>query len=785
MPDHKSDFESCPVVSCAFKGQIQRVLCHIRQSHDANDIPDLFVSRLNLSKCHHCLKLFAKLGQHLSQCKKKLSCSTVGFEFESVSSQCPSNLSPSSKNAHALPTFEAPLTRGVLPETYTSSASPSRETEAWEYIRSLSSEEILKMIPARTVQKIKPAMKANFLDCCSVAFRKIRNDPTDETGWKLLLLIPRMVLQPLTRGGKAKLSVMQSMYKQFRNFQWEDLLSSGREDTKKGNAKANSRDHVKRAALSLVRCGELSRAARVLTSSGLAPATPDTAQKLAEKHPIRVFDIPDMPSPAMHISLSKQHMFNSIKKSPRGSGCGPSGWRYEHLKVIASDTVSAEQLHFAFYCIANGSVPVSIARLLSSARLIALPKASGDVRPIAIGEVFTRITAKCICAQMKSEFSNFFSPLQHGVSTEGGTDLLLHHIQLLLEANNDWIVLKTDAKNAFNSIHRSHLLQQVMKSFPTLTNHVMQMYSGFGPLVFLQNNIPVILSSQEGIHQGDPLGPVLFSLGIQQTLVDLQSNFQAIRVLAYLDDVFLVGPAKHVLDAFSTLQPEFFKIGLEIQETKCEIYCSYDKEDTFSSEYTIPVSSEGIVILGTPIGKREYVARACSTIAEKGNDLCRQLVDLDNVQASMLLLRYCHTTRLNHLARGTCPETLAQAATIHDKQTKSTFSCLLGNVDISGNMWKQATLPVRLGGFSMTSLNEVAPFAFAASWAHSLKLLPDRFPVLQDQVNSLVTSSNHASDIGLTLEHHLKDISTLSDLLPNTKKLQHRLTTEFVQSKAD
>ncbi|XP_062510478.1 uncharacterized protein LOC134186508 [Corticium candelabrum] len=290
---------------------------------------------------------------------------------------------------------------------------------------------------------------------------------------------------------------------------------------------------------------------------------------------------------------------------------------------------------------------------------------------------------------MKSEFSNFFSPLQHGVSTEVGTDLLLHHIQILLEANSDWIALKTDAKNAFTSIHRSHLPQQVMKSFHILTNHVMQMYSGFCSLVFLQYNVPVILSSKEGIHQGDPLGPVLFSLGIQQTLVDLQSNFQAVRVLAYLDDVFLVGPAKHVLDAFSTLQPEFFKIGLEIQEAKCEIYCSHDKEDT-SSEYTIHVSSEGIMILGTPIGKREYVARACSTIAEKMNDLCRQLVDLDNVQASMLLLRYCHTTRLNHLARGTSPETLEQAATIHDKQTKSMFSRLLGNVNISGNMWNQA-----------------------------------------------------------------------------------------------
>ena len=111
------------------------------------------------------------------------------------------------------------------------------------------------------------------------------------------------------------------MHKQLHTFQWKDLLSIGKKDVKKRNAKGNSRDHVKIAVLSLVRCGELSRAAHVLTSSGLAPATPDTAQKLAEKHPIRMFDIPDMPSPptAMHINLSKQNMFKCIKKSPRGS----------------------------------------------------------------------------------------------------------------------------------------------------------------------------------------------------------------------------------------------------------------------------------------------------------------------------------------------------------------------------------------------------------------------------------------------------------------------------------
>ena len=44
--------------------------------------------------------------------------------------------------------------------------------------------------------------------------------------------------------------------------------------------------------MDLVRSGELSIAAPVLTSSGLAPATADTARKLAEKHPARTSEIP-------------------------------------------------------------------------------------------------------------------------------------------------------------------------------------------------------------------------------------------------------------------------------------------------------------------------------------------------------------------------------------------------------------------------------------------------------------------------------------------------------------
>ena len=112
--------------------------------------------------------------------------------------------------------------------------------------------------------------------------------------------------------------------------------------------------------------------------------------------------------------------------------------------------------------------------MLGASRLIALPKSGSDVRPIAVGEVFRRLTAKVICHQKSSEFSSFFCPFQHGIATPGGAELVTHHIQYLLESNPSWSVLITDVKNAFNSVSRQSVLQQIAQDFPDTYPHVKQ-----------------------------------------------------------------------------------------------------------------------------------------------------------------------------------------------------------------------------------------------------------------------------------------------------------------------
>ena len=91
------------------------------------------------------------------------------------------------------------------------------------------------------------------------------------------------------------------------------------------------------------------------------------------------------------------------------------------------------------------------------------------------------------------------------------------------------------------------------------------------------------------------------------------------------------------------------------------------------------------------------------------------------MQSAMLLLRYCHVPRLNQLARSTFPKLYKPAAEIQHMTTRDTFSFLMGYSNISDSSWKQVTLPVKFGGFGMTSCCYISCPAFVASWVYALK----------------------------------------------------------------
>ena len=84
--------------------------------------------------------------------------------------------------------------------------------------------------------------------------------------------------------------------------------------------------------------------------------------------------------------------------------------------------------------------------------------------------------------------------------------IIVHATRSYLHSTEEPAVLKLDFKNAFNSVRRKSMLEAVKRVVPSLYPFVYKSYSVSSFLYFGDSYI----SSQEGIQQGDPLGPLLF-----------------------------------------------------------------------------------------------------------------------------------------------------------------------------------------------------------------------------------------------------------------------------------
>ena len=128
------------------------------------------------------------------------------------------------------------------------------------------------------------------------------------------------------------------------------------------------------------------------------------------------------------------------------------------------------------------------------------------------------------------------SPTQLGVGVNGGCEIIVHSVRSLIDiysSSNDKCLLKIDFKNAFNQISRESIISQVAK-YTGLLNWTLFTLLPESKL-FIGNEF--ILSSR-GVQQGDPLGPLLFSLALKKRSDIITTKFPNFNLsLFYLDDV--------------------------------------------------------------------------------------------------------------------------------------------------------------------------------------------------------------------------------------------------------
>ena len=107
--------------------------------------------------------------------------------------------------------------------------------------------------------------------------------------------------------------------------------------------------------------------------------------------------------------------------------------------------------------------------------------------------------------------TQYLNNFQFGVGVSGVAEAVLHSVNRVLSAGHDdgsLAILTVDFSNAFNFVDRSALLHEFRMRCPSISLWFEFLYGHATRLDLGDKNI----WSTTGVHQGNPLGPLLFAL---------------------------------------------------------------------------------------------------------------------------------------------------------------------------------------------------------------------------------------------------------------------------------
>ena len=648
----------------------------------------------------------------------------------------------------------------------TSSCQSSPNSPTTLTVNSLPSMDSIFAVRLSTLQHVPKGARDSWAALLAELCSSICQDPSNLCAWQKLFMLPRCILANPTRGGRTQWRVTQELVKsRIRSWLagdfaqlWEDVLAEHERYAHKILKKTISPESLRKAnaqrARRAVEDVQYRKAIQALSSSGLARVTPEILEQMLDKHPNS--PPPPIPpgTPPPPPEISHQDVLRALKSFPSGSSPGPSGLRANHLKeaVLCPSPDHAAKatraLSEVVRLLAAGHSPQAVVSHLCGAILLARQKKGGGLRPIAVGEVLRRLTSKCLSRAVQDQAISSLTPLQVGVGVKVGCEAIVHSVAHVLEEptippDNRWTLL-LDFSNAFNSVHRGCMFEEIRTRIPSLAPWMESCY-GAQPILHMGDNQ---ILSRCGVQQGDPLGPLGFALTLQPIVEKIKAEVPSLKINAwYLDNGTLCGSPTDLAAALRIVEQEGPSRGLKLNRAKSLVYIP-DGGDPSNNllPSDIPITKNGFTLLGCPIGPFPFCDSIFSKRVEKVKQSIARLPDLQDSQMEMALLRSCLALPKVSFSLRSCPPVYIKQGTAEwDNTMRDALSDLAGG-PLSDWGWLKASLPSSCGGLNIRSASLHAPAAYISSTTQSRNL-----------VNRILGCDHHVSS------HLASSISSLAE----------------------
>ncbi|CAK0790897.1 unnamed protein product [Prorocentrum cordatum] len=267
------------------------------------------------------------------------------------------------------------------------------------------------------------------------------------------------------------------------------------------------------------------------------------------------------------------------KRLPRKAGPSLDGSRFEHWASSSADSDYAKHLAIAAVQFASGQAPDFVYQCARAGRLLILRKSDGGIRPLVITAALRRIALRAVTKVLNPRATAHVGEEQYAIGRSGPVESITHGIQADVLQDSERVAASLDINNAFGSMSRGVMADDVVTAFPELANLVSALYCTDTPLMWEGGDGEVqTITEQTGMDQGCPFSLLAFVVGLKRVLDRARALLRdagldgGVRFRAYVDDIYVTCAASRLPAVLAAFRQALDESGMTLSESKLKLW---------------------------------------------------------------------------------------------------------------------------------------------------------------------------------------------------------------------